>query len=247
MPRVMKFFDRFLKGASDQSTEPIDAPLRKALVDLVLGSLRDKDGRIRVEDAISAAATIIAERCIDATGDYPLRDHDLAPGSRVFSTKANELICGDVSDGGPSQVPRDSIVDILRGRLDPTLYADADFPALSEVFKQYAARIGNAADWGKVPLSVSQGNLPFIMPLRVGYETRRRVDQILDPIRGDKARCLRIAVESLADILKMTASVIDHKLALMLAIETINGMSKTAPMTEKAMRQAQANPAPKAG
>jgi hypothetical protein len=44
---------------------------------------------------------------------------------------------------------------------------------------------------------------------------------------------------------KMTASAIDHKLALMLAIETINGMAKTAPMTEGAMRQALANPNPK--
>jgi hypothetical protein len=31
------------------------------------------------------------------------------------------------------------------------------------------------------------------------------------------------------------ASVIDHRLALMLAIETVNGMAKTAPVTEKAM------------
>jgi hypothetical protein len=234
----MKLFDRFLKGDAVQSAEPVDAPLRKALVDLVLASLRDKAGRIRVEDALSAAATIVAERCIDAAGDFPLRTHDLTPGSRVFSTKANELICGDVTDTDLSLLPKQSIVGMLRHRLDPALFADTDFPPLSEVFKQYAARIGAASDGGKVPLSVPQDNLPFVQPLRVGYETRPRVDQILQPIREDKTRCLRIAVESLAEILKMTASAIDHKLALMLTIETINGMSKTAPMTEKAMQQA---------
>jgi hypothetical protein len=33
-------------------------------------------------------------------------------------------------------------------------------------------------------------------------------------------------------------SELDHKLALTLAIEIVNGMSKTAPMTRKAMQQA---------
>jgi hypothetical protein len=64
------------------------------------------------------------------------------------------------------------------------------------------------------------------------------VDDILAPAQNDKARCLRISTEALAEILAMVASAIDHKLALTLAIETINGMAKTAPMTERAMQQA---------
>jgi hypothetical protein len=201
--------------------------------------LRGSDGRILVEDAISAAATIVGERCIDAAGDYSLRDHQLTPGSRAFSARINELICGDVSEGGVSQIPADSIVGLLRTRLDRREYSDADFPHLREVFSEFAARIGSAADWGKVPLSVPEDHLPFILPLRIGYETRARVDDILASIHGDKARCLRVATESLAEILTQVASAIDHKLALTLAIETINGMAKTAPMTERAMRQGQ--------
>jgi hypothetical protein len=80
----------------------------------------------------------------------------------------------------------------------------------------------------------------------VGYETRARVDEIFYAIRENRARCLRIATESLAEILKMVASAIDHRLALTLAIETINDMSKTASMTEKAMQQAQKSSAQKA-
>ena len=110
---------------------------------------------------------------------------------------------------------------------------------LSEVFSQYAARVGNPSDWGKVPLTVGKDHLPFVPPLRVGYETRVRVDEILHPVREDKARCLRIAAESLAEILTMVASTIDHRLALTLAIETVNGMSKTAPMTARTMEKAQ--------
>ena len=241
----MSFFDRFRKDSSKGPPDAVDSALRQKLVELVLGILRDQNGRIRVEDAISAAATIVGERCIDAAGDYSLRDHELTPGSRAFSTRANELICGDVSDGGVNQIPKDSVVGMLRSRLDPQVYTDADFPPLPEVFKQYAARVGNPADWGKVPLSVSDDHLPFIPPLRVGYETRARVDDILHPVREDRARCLRIATESLAEILKMVASAIDHRLALTLAIETVNGMSKTAPMTVKAMQQAQQSGAPK--
>jgi hypothetical protein len=65
------------------------------------------------------------------------------------------------------------------------------------------------------------------------------VDEILVPARDDKARCLRIATEALAEILAIVASAIDHKLALTIAIETINGMAKTAPITDRAMQQVQ--------
>jgi hypothetical protein len=119
------------------------------------------------------------------------------------------------------------------------LYSDTEFPELSEVFRQFAARIGDPADWGRVPLSVPDDHLPFVPPLRIGYETRARVDDILARARNDKARCLRIATDALAEILAMVASAIDHKLALTIAIETINGMAKTAPITERAMQQAQ--------
>ena len=64
------------------------------------------------------------------------------------------------------------------------------------------------------------------------------MDGILSSIQDDKARCLKIATEALAEILAMVASAIDHTVALTIAIETINGMSKTAPMTERAMQEA---------
>lgn len=229
----MGLFDRFRRPAD------VDQPIRQKLVDLVLGALRDQNSRVRVEDAISAAATIVGERCIDAAGDFPLREHELSPGSPAFSTRANQLICGDATEGGVRHIPADSVVGVLRARLDSRLYADTEFPDLPEIFRQYAARIGHAADWGKVPLSVSEEHLPFIPPLRVGYETRGRVDDILAPARDDKLRCLRIATEALAEILAKVASAIDHKVALTIAIETINGMAKTAPMTERAMQQVQ--------
>ncbi|MBX7211689.1 MAG: hypothetical protein K1X78_25500 [Verrucomicrobiaceae bacterium] len=233
----MGLFDVFKKSAPP-SVEVVDEALRRQLMQFILKAVTSEDNRIRVEDALNTAATIVAERCIDTAGDYPLREHDLTPGSRVLSTAVNRLVCGDVADGGVGSVPRNTIIGILRARLDPALFLDSEFPALRDVFSYYAAHVGNAADWGKVPLSVDPNHHPFVPPLRIGYETRRTVDEILKPATSDKMRCLRIATESLADILKMVAGAIDHKLALTLTIETINGMAKTAPMTEKAMKAA---------
>lgn len=234
----MGFFDRFRRTPAGLQLTRDDSKMRHELVQLVTRVLQDKDGRVRAEDAISAAATIVAERCIDTAGDFSLRDHDMPPGQRAFSTKANELICGDAET--LDQVPSDSIVGWLRARLNQQAYADADFPLLADVFKYFAARIGEPKDWGKIPLSVPEDHFPFVLPLQIGYDTRSLADQILEPIRDDKRRCLRIATESLADFLNMVASVINPRVALLLAIETINGMAKTAPMTMKAMQQVQA-------
>lgn len=231
----MSLFDYFRK----KSPEPTDGELREKLTNFVLDSLKDQDGQIRVEDAISASATIVAERCIDLAGDFSLRDHDYTPGSHVFSTKVNELICGDVTEAGSDQITKNSIVGMLYGRLGLETYSASDFPDLADIFSQYAARIGDPADWGKVSLSVTEDHLPFIPSLRVGFETRKEVDEIFCSIKEDRTRCLRLATESLADILNMVASSIDHKVALHISIETINGMSKTAPMTEKAMQNIQ--------
>lgn len=225
----MGLFD-FLRKPAD-----LDEQLRKALVNFIFNTLTDQRG-IRVEDALSAAATVVGERCIDVAGEFSLREHELIPGSHAFSMRINELICGDVGED-VRKIPPDSVIGIIRARLDSRVYLDTEFPDLHEVFKQFAAGIGKEADWGKVPLSVPKEHLPFISPLQIGYETRARVDKILAPIQNDKARCLRVATEALADILTEVASAIEHKLALTLAIETVNGMAKTASMTEKAMEQ----------
>jgi hypothetical protein len=61
------------------------------------------------------------------------------------------------------------------------------------------------------------------------------VDEILMPIRSNKRLCLQVATEALATILNMISNVMNPGVALMLAIETINGMMKTAPMTAKSL------------
>lgn len=235
----MSLFDRFKKDPSPAPAgpSPADKEMRDKLVNLVFDGLRAADGRIRVEDAISASAVIVAERCIDVVGTPALREHDLTPGSRVLSEAINGAICGDELE--LSKIPERTVVGTLRACLDPKLYPDAEFPDLNEVLRTFLSGIGgDGIEWGYLPLSVGKDHEPLVMPLRVGYETRSIVDNILGPVLGDKVHCLGIATQSLAVILTQVAGAIDHRLALRLAMETVNGMAKTASMTEKAMRAA---------
>ncbi len=234
----MGAFDFIRKGREKSA----DVRLRKGLVQFIIKSLTDKSGRIRSEDSICLAATIVGERCIDAAGDFQLRNHNFAPGSRVFSDQANKWINGDVPSCEWSAFPDNTILGWLRSRLDPKAYGLETLPDVVAVFKGYAAGIGNPSDWGKVPLSVPKENQPFVLPLQVGYNSREFVDGLFAPICQDKPRCLRIATEALADLLNLTARALSPKVGLLLAVETVNGMAKTASMTKVALDRVQSPP-----
>lgn len=222
-----------------QKTPPA-APLEQLsdkLVELVLSMLREKDGRIRAEDAISAAATILAEQCISAVGEFDPSNHTFTPGSRVFSERMNGLLCADVPD--IRSAPPESVFGMLRDSLGTSVYSLSDFPPLEDIFRSFVSRIGNEADWGKVPLSVDAGHFPHTIPLQVGFESRPHVQAVFAPISSDSQMRLKVSAHALAKILNMVASVIDHKVAVTIALETINGMAKTAPMTPAAFNAVQ--------
>jgi hypothetical protein len=99
------FWKRWTKDKTETCADALYVALKKAVT---------RDGRIRVEDLISAAAAIVGEATIAAAGDFSPRDHSHVPGSRVFSTSANRLICDDKS---LDQAPADTIVGTLRDKL----------------------------------------------------------------------------------------------------------------------------------
>jgi len=196
-----------------------------------------KNGRIRAEDMITAAASITAESCIGVAGDYNPRKHNLVPGSRVFSTKVNELFSGDSRDESIDSPPAGSIVGMLRDKLLASGYDRSDFPSLKKIFQYFAASAGKPSTWGSVAVSIPQGNAPSILPLRVAYETRPTVDRIFQPLTNPQER-LHASVLALAEALIAVREVIDRKIALLLALQIVNGMAKTAPMTDDAMEAA---------
>lgn len=198
----------------------------------VLKSAVTQGGRIRVEDLISASASVVGEAVIANAGDLDPRQHTHVPGTRVFSTNVNRLICDDKSF---DDAPPESIVGTLREKLLGCGFTGADFPILNDVFKHFAANIGKNEDWGKVPLSVPKQHQPFLLPIRVAYETRAAVDQSLKPLGGNHSQRLRAATLALAKAICETRDVLSRTIATTLAIETVNGMSKTAPMTDAAI------------
>ena len=135
------------------------------------------------------------------------------------------------------------MVGVLRDQLVAAGYRGEEFPDLKCVFEGFATRIGKDDDWGWVPLSVPADNRPHLMPLMVAFETRADVDRVLAAVRGDKAKALTASTLALADILGKVKDVIDHRAALLLAIETVNGMAKTAPMTDEAYQKVARVPA----
>lgn len=75
----MGLFERFLKkneSAKEDNECLFDKKLSDMLVQFVIKCLQDNSNRVRAEDAICLISTIVAERCIDAAGDYDLRNHE---------------------------------------------------------------------------------------------------------------------------------------------------------------------------
>lgn len=217
------FWRRKPRDPIESSADALYSELKRAVT---------QGGRIRVEDLISAAAAIVGEAAIAKAGDFDPRRHDLAPGQRVFSPKVNALICDDKS---LEEAPAASIVGDLRDRLTGCGFALSDFPKLEDVFKHFAANIGKKEDWWRVPLSISREHHPFALPLRVAYEARAIVDGSLAPLGPDAANRLRAATAVLARALCETRDALARNVATTLAIETVNGMAKTVPITDAHM------------
>lgn len=221
----------------ESSSSPTDENCADALFHALADGLKAKDGRIRAEDLITAAASITGELCIEAAGNFNPRKHEFVPGSRVFSDRVNEVFSGDSATEGVEAIPDKSVVGILRDKLLARGYAKSDFPSLKIVFEHFAANIGKQSEWGKVPLLVPDENKPLILPLRVNYETRALVDRSFQPLTSTEER-LRAASLALSKVLIAVQNAIDRKIALLLALQIVNGMSKTAPMTDEAMSAA---------
>ncbi|MES1196044.1 MAG: hypothetical protein ABUL58_03780, partial [Steroidobacter sp.] len=184
------------------------------------------------------------EAIIAAGGDFDPRQHAYPPGSRVFSTSANRLICDDKEF---EEASPESVVGILRIKLNAAGFVKADFPVLKDVFQYFASNIGKSEEWGKVPLSIATDHHPFLIPLRVTYETRATVDKCLAPLGDDRVQRLRAVTLTLVRVLRETENVLSHRIATTLALETVNGMAKTAPMTDAAMAKINEELSNKAG
>jgi hypothetical protein len=221
----MGFFD-FL------NSKPTDEKLTKKLVNFVYDSIQTEKG-VRVEDAICLISTIVAERCIEFTNEFSINEHDFEPGSGVFSEKINELLAGQIAVEKWNELPKECVFARIKSKVD-SHFENSSFPSITEIFENYAKNVGKA-EWGNLSLSIPEDNKPFLLPLRVGYETRKFIDKNINLENNEKT--LQIAINAIGKILIETKMALDSSVALAMTFEIINGMSKTATMTDKKMAE----------
>ena len=218
-----------------QASRPADAA--ELLGRLVEGTVTDPDGRIRVEDLLSAAGAVCGEACIAAADTFDPENHDFAPGSAVLSDRVNEILSGNAMDWPKTG---DTVFGLVFAGAIRGGYVIEDFPVLADVFRVYLAGLGgdDADRWGYVSLSVPADNWPRVPPLRAAFELRGAARTILaeqaGPVSSWPSACGLMVARELARV----RGAIDRGIAVRLAVETINGMAKMAPMTDRHFREA---------
>jgi hypothetical protein len=198
------------------------------------------DGRIRVEDLLSAAAAVCGEACIAAAGDFDPADHTYPPGSAVLSQQVNQILCGDGPDW---EQAGDSVFGLIRAGALANGYELMHFPPILEPIEQYVASLASPrgdpqARWGRVGLSVPEANWPRFQPLRRAFELRAAAAKVYADLKIDRADRPSACAIALVIELGRVRQAIDPGVAIRVVLETVNGMAKMAPMTERHMREA---------
>jgi hypothetical protein len=211
-----------------------------ALAALFEAKITDGDGRVRVEDLLSAAAAATGEACLAAAGEIDPEHHALVPGSAVLSDRVNGILVADAPEWSGAAL---SVFGIIRGGALAQGYAAADFPPIDEPIRFYVGALGASdAQWGFVPLSVPEDHRPFVQPLRQAYELRAAVREVFADQRMPAAEWPPACAFALVIELARVRDAIDRGVATRLVLETVNGMAKTAPMTDDRMREAAGQP-----
>ncbi len=210
-----------------------------ALSAMYESKVHDAEGRIRVEDLLSAAAAACGEACIAAASDFDLEHHTFAPGAAILSDRVNAILVADARDWGSAAT---SVFGIIRGGALAQGYTAEDFPPLDEPIRLFVAAVGGngaaGVPWGFVPLSVPEAHRPFVSPLRQAYELRAGVRAIFAEHQIPAAEWPHTCAFALVVELARVRQAIDPGVAVRLVLETVNGMAKTAPMTDRHMREA---------
>ncbi|HEX5014768.1 MAG TPA: hypothetical protein VFV72_11500 [Candidatus Limnocylindrales bacterium] len=227
----------FGRKTHDETSQPGDGAVAAAeeLGQRIETAVTDAAGRIRVEDLLSAAGAVCGEACIAAAGEFDPESHDFAPGAAVLSDRVNEILCGNAGEWPKTGR---SVFGVVFAEAIRAGYVIEDFPVLADVFRVYLAGLGGNGDrWGYVSLSVPADNWPRTPPLRAAYEMRREVRAILAEHAVTTASWPTACSLMVARELGRVQAAIDRPIGVRIAIETINGMAKMAPMTERHVRE----------
>jgi hypothetical protein len=224
----------FGNKARDGAAPTPDAVQAAAMVlgGLFESAVTDGDGRIRVEELLTAAAAVCGEACISAAAEFDPEDHQFVPGSAVLSDRINEILCANASEWSKTG---DSVFGRIHAGALAQGYEETDFPTLADVFRLFASLLGggDADGWGFVGLSVPRDNWPRVPPLRYAYELRGPTREILAAQTVPMADWPAACAVAIAAELGRVRDAIDPGVAIRIVLETTNGMAKMAPTTER--------------
>jgi hypothetical protein len=189
--------------------------------------------RVRVEDYLTALATVTGEAAIVAAG-IDIEALDITPGAALFGDQINQVLTGDTAD--LDKVPADTIVGILVASLVPNVVTLADFGSLEDLYRSVAAHVGDV-EWGTVFVSVGADHAPSIPPIRLAFELRPAVDAACAEAGIASAQRHQPCALALARALDQVKEAIDVKVGLRLALEVVFGMAKMAPMSRRAFME----------
>ena len=198
----------------------------------------DADGRIRVEDLLTAGAAVCGESCIAAAGEFDPESHQLVPGSAVLSDRINEVLCANASEWSKTG---ESVFGVIRAGALAGGYTPADFPELADVFRVYVSLLGGGGTdgWGFVGLSVPQDELAGRAASALRLRAARRRCARSSPVTACRGpRWPAACAGALANELARVRTAIDPGIAIRIVLETTNGMAKMAPMTDRHFREA---------
>lgn len=209
----------------------------QALAGLLETRVIDAEGRIRVEDLLTAGAAVCGEACIAAAGEFDPESHQFVPGSAVLSDRINDVLCANASEWSKTG---ESVFGLIHAGALARAYAQADFPELADVFRVYVSLLGGgeADRWGFVGLSVPEDNWPLVPPLRYAYELRAPAREILARYGVPRASWPAACAGALANELGAVRGAIDPGVAIRIVLETTNGIAKMAPLTDRHVREA---------
>ena len=87
-------------------------------------------------------------------------------------------------------------------------------------------------------MTVPDDHRPAIAPLRQAYELREPVRAVFAEYQMPQGEWPPTCAFALVIELARVRDAIDHRIAVRIVLETVNGIAKTAPMTERHLREA---------
>jgi len=234
----VRLFGRKTPDQRDAAPSGVQAAAQ-ALGTLFETRVIDADGRIRVEDLLTAGSAVCGEACIAAAGELDPESHQLVPGSAALSDRVNEVLCANAREWSKAG---ESVFGVIHAGALAGGYAPSDFPELADVFRVYVSLLGGAGTdrWGFVGLSVPRDNWPLVPPLRHAYDLRAPVREILARYGVPRSAWPAACAHALANELARVRTAIEPGIAIRIVLETTNGMAKMAPLTDRHVREATA-------